>query len=163
VSGERRPAKRDGEIKVLVRNRKARHDYHIDEDFEAGMVLMGSEVKSLRDSRASITDAYGVVKNGEVFLENAQIEPYPQANAFNHEPFRTRKLLMNKLEIRRLRGKLEEKGYTLIPLEIYVKNGRIKVQLGLAKGKKQWDKREATRERDVRREMDQAAASARKR
>ena len=151
-------SKKPDAIKVLIRNRKARHDYTIDEDFEAGMVLMGSEVKSLRAAKATVVDAYGVIKNGELWLENAQIEPYPQANNFNHEPFRTRKLLMNKLEIRRIKGKVEEKGYTLIPLEIYVKRGRIKIQLGLARGKKHWDKRESKRERDVARDLERERA-----
>ncbi len=147
-----KPAKPDA-IKVLIRNRKARHDYHIDEDFEAGLVLMGSEVKSLRDAKATLIDAYGAVKNGELWLENCQIQPYPQANQFNHEPFRPRKMLVSKQELRRLESKLLAKGYTLIPLEIYVKKGIIKVQMGLARGKKDWDKRDSKREKDVERDM----------
>src|SRR5207253_9205902 len=106
----------------------------------------------------NLVDAYGAIKNGELWLENCQIEPYPQASINNHEPFRPRKLLMNKLEIRRLKGKVDEKGYTLIPLEVYLKKGKIKIQLGLARGKKHWDKRDSKREKDVARDLERERA-----
>ena len=128
--------------KVVARNRKARHEYEILETFEAGMALKGPEVKSLRDGRASFQDSYAMVERGEVWLHSLHISPYEQANRFNEDPLRVRKLLLNRHEIRRLVGKVEEKGLTLVPLEIYFLRGRAKVQIALARGKKLHDKRE---------------------
>jgi len=141
--------------KILCQNRKARHDYFIDEIYEAGIVLTGPEVKSLRESRASLKDTYARVKNGELFLYNMHITPYPFAHNLNLDPIRTRKLLMQKKEIKRLIGKTEEKGYSLIPLSIYLLRGIIKVELALAKGKRKYDKRHALREKEMKRELDQ--------
>jgi SsrA-binding protein len=137
-------------------NRKARHDYLIEETLEAGLVLAGSEVKALREGKANLKDSYGRLENGEVFLWNAHISPYGPASQFGHEPTRARKLLLHREEIRRLTGKIKERGLTLIPLRLYFKNGRAKVELALARGKKRYDKRAAIREREVRREMDRA-------
>lgn len=147
--------------KVLVRHRKARHDFDIEATWEAGIQLVGSEVKSLRESHASISEAFAEVRKGEVWLINAKIEPYPWANQFNHEPERPRKLLLHRQEIDRIISRLRDTGVTLIPLEIYVKNGKIKVELGLGRGKKQYEKREAKKEHEARREME--AAGSRKR
>ena len=149
-----RSTKADDERKPLVRNRKARHEYHFEELFEAGIALAGSEVKSLREGQASLTDAFGEVRGGELWLRGAQIAQYPFAHARNHEPRRDRKLLMHRQEIRRLDGKTREKGWTLVPTEIYVKRGRIKVELALARGKQAYDKREAVRRRDQARELE---------
>ena len=144
---------RDRDIAV---NRRARHDYHIEETFEAGIALLGSEVKALRQGKANLKDSYGRLEGNEVWLWNAHISPYGPASQFGHEPTRTRKLLLHRGEISRLNGKVKERGLTLIPLRLYFKNGRAKVELGLARGKKQYDKREAIKEREVRREMDRA-------
>jgi len=143
-------------IKVATENRKARHDYHIEETMEAGLVLTGTEVKSLRLGRANLRDSYAEIKNNEVFLVNSHISPYEQGNRFNHDPLRPRKLLLHRSEIRRLIGKVKERGYTLIPLKIYFKRGKAKVELALARGKKLYDKREDMLERDARREMERA-------
>jgi SsrA-binding protein len=139
--------------KVLTTNRKAYHDYHIDEAFEAGIALTGTEVKSLREGRANLRDGYGAVEGGEVFLLNCHISPYTPANRFNHEPLRRRKLLLHRAEIRRLIGKVQEKGLTLVPLSLYLKNGRVKVELALCRGKKQYDKREVVKRRTQEREI----------
>jgi SsrA-binding protein len=144
------------DVKSIARNRRARHDYHILETWEAGIVLAGTEVKSLREGKASIGDAYGVVRDGEVYLMNLHISPYERGGYSNHEPDRSRKLLLHKKEIRRLIGAVERQGLTLVPLEIYFKRGLAKVTLALAKGKKLHDKREAARERDAAREMARA-------
>jgi SsrA-binding protein len=141
--------------KIVCQNRKARHDYFIDEIYEAGIVLSGPEVKSLRESSASLKDTYARIKDGELFLYNMHITPYPFAHNLNLNPIRTRKLLMQKREIKRLIGKTEEKGYSLIPLSIYLLRGLIKVELALAKGKRKYDKRHALREREMKRELDQ--------
>lgn len=141
-------------IKIIAENRKARHDYHIEETFEAGIALTGTEVKSLRLGRANLGDSYAVVENGELFLYNMHISPYTHGNMFNHEPKRTRKLLMHKREIMRLLGQTQEKGYTLIPLKAYFRRGKAKIELGLAKGKKLYDKREAIARRDEKRRID---------
>lgn len=141
-------------IKIVSENRKARHDYHIHESFEAGIVLTGTEVKSLRAGRANLKDSYARIENGEIMLHNLHISPYEQGNRFNHEPLRTRKLLMHRYEINKLVGKTQEKGYTLIPLKLYFTRGKAKVQLGLATGKKNYDKRQDIVERDAKREMD---------
>jgi SsrA-binding protein len=147
--------KKKDERKVLLRNRKARHDYAIDETLEAGMVLVGSEVKSLREAAGSLVDAYGDVRRGELWLVGAQINPYPWANQFNHEPLRDRKLLAHRAEIKRLATKVREKGYTLVPLEIYLKDGKIKVELALARGRRQFEKRDRSRAEEAQREMDE--------
>ena len=142
--------------KVISTNRKAWHDYHIEESFEAGIVLTGTEVKSVRGARVNLKDSYGKVENGEIFLYNMHISPYEQGNRFNHDPLRIRKLLMHKIEISRLSGKIKEKGYALIPLKIYLNKGRVKIDLGLARGKKLYDKRHDIAERDSKREMERA-------
>lgn len=141
--------------KVVCRNRKASHDYFIEEVFEAGMVLLGPEVKSLRDGRANLVDSYARIKGGEVLLYNMHISPYPFTRHMNLDPVRTRKLLLNKREIKRLIGKTEEKGYSLVPLQVFFSGAWAKVDLGLAKGKRKVDKRHAIKERDMKREMDQ--------
>lgn len=143
-------------IKVITENRKARHDYHVEETFEAGIVLAGTEVKSLRAGKANLKDSFARVDHGEIFLFNAHISPYEQGNRFNHDPLRTRKLLMHAHEIRKLIGKVQEKGLTLVPLKMYFKNGKAKVQLALAKGKKLYDKRDDMAARDAKRDMEVA-------
>ena len=143
-------------IKLVARNRKAYFDFTIDDLFEAGLVLRGTEVKSLRLGKANIEDAYARFRDGEVFLLNAHISPYPHAAGENHEPTRPRKVLLHQRELKRLLGKLTEQGYTLIPLKLYFKDQYAKVELGLAKGKKKYDKREAIRRREEQREMDRA-------
>ncbi len=143
-------------VKVVASNRKARHDYHIEDTFEAGIVLTGSEIKSIRAGQVNLRDSFAIVRNGELWLMNTHIAPYHQASYTNHEPRRDRKLLMHRREINRLSGKLQEKGLTLIPLQIYLKNSRAKVELGLARGKKLYDKRESLRERDDRRQITRA-------
>ena len=147
------------EIQSIARNKRARHDYQILETWEAGIVLGGTEVKSLREGKANIGDAYGVVRDGEVYLLNLHISPYERGGYSNHEPERTRKLLLHKKEIRRLIGAVERQGLTLVPLDIYFKRGLAKVTLALAKGKKLHDKREAARERDAAREIARAGRS----
>jgi SsrA-binding protein len=140
--------------KLISSNRKARHDYHIDETFEAGIILTGTEVKSVRLTRVNLKDSYARVENSELFLYNMHISPYEQGNRFNHEPLRIRKLLMRKVEIGRLAGKVKEKGYTLVPLKIYLKQGLVKIELGLGRGKKSYDKRQTIAERESRRDME---------
>ena len=142
-----------GGEQVVCVNRQARHNYFIDETYEAGLMLLGSEVKSLRDGKANLVDSYARIQKGEAFLVNTHISPYAGANQFNHEPTRTRKLLLHAREIERLTGKTKERGLTLIPLKIYFKNGRAKVELGLARGKKQYDKRASIKERDAKRDL----------
>ena len=147
------------EIESIARNKRARYDYHLLETFEAGLVLQGTEVKSLREGKANISDAYGIVKDGEAFLLNLHISPYERGGYSNHEPARTRKLLLHRKEIRRLIGAVERQGLTLIPLELYFKNGVAKVALALGKGKKLHDKRDTERTRDAEREMARAVRS----
>ena len=144
------------EEKDICVNRRARHDYFIEETYEAGLVLQGSEVKSLRDGRANLSDSYARIIRGECILLNAHINPYSAANRYNHEPTRTRKLLLHKQEIRRLGGKVREKGLTLVPLRLYFKGGRAKVELGLARGKKLYDKRETLRKKAAQREVERS-------
>jgi len=141
--------------KIVCRNRKAAHEYFIDEVFEAGLALLGPEVKSLRDGRANLVDSYARVKGGELFLHNMHISPYPFAHHVEIDPTRTRKLLIHKREINRLIGKTEEKGYSLIPLRVYFTGGWAKVEIALAKGKRKVDKRHSIKEKDIKREMDQ--------
>ena len=145
------------ESSVIARNKRARHDYHIIDSWEAGIVLTGTEVKSLRNGKASLVDAYGIVRNGELFLLNLHIATYEQGNQFNHDPVRTRKLLLHRKEIRKLIGSVERQGLTLVPLELYFNpRGIAKVRLALAKGKKVHDKRDTERERDAQREIARA-------
>ena len=146
--------KQRDDIKVVSDNRKARHDYFIEENYEAGLVLTGTEVKSLRLGHANLRDGYATVENGELFLYNVHISPFEQGNRFNHEPLRRRKLLMHKQEIMRLVGRVRQKGYTLVPLQLYFKGGRAKIQIGLARGKKQYDKRQDIAEREAQRDME---------
>ena len=141
-------------IKIVAENRRARHDYHIHETFEAGVVLTGTEIKSLRGGRANLTDSYAKIENKELFLISAHINPYEQGNRFNPEPRRNRKLLMHKAEILRLLSKTREKGFTLIPLKIYLSHGMAKVELALASGKDLYDKRQSAAEHDAKREVD---------
>ncbi|GAA1817055.1 SsrA-binding protein SmpB [Planosporangium flavigriseum] len=142
--------------KVVASNKKARHDYAILDTYEAGIALTGTEVKSLRAGRASLVDAFGQVSNGEIFLHQMHIPEYAQGTWTNHEPRRTRKLLLNRLEISRLVGKLQESGLTLVPLSVYFSDGWAKVELGLARGKKSYDKRQDLAKRDANREIQRA-------
>lgn len=143
-------------IKIITDNRKARHEYHILETYEAGMVLQGTEVKSLRSGKANLQDAFARVENEEVFLHNMHISPYEQGNRFNHEPKRTRKLLLHKYEINKLIGKVREKGLTLVPLKVYFSRGKVKLELAVAQGKKLYDKRHDMAAKDAKREMEKA-------
>ncbi len=145
--------------KVVATNRKARHDYHIEDVFEAGIVLSGTEVKSLRAGRASLVDGYADIDNGEAWLENVHIPEYLQGTWNNHSTRRKRKLLLHKDEILKLQAKVKESGFTLIPLSLYFKDGRAKVELALAKGKKEYDKRQALKERQDKREADRAMST----
>jgi SsrA-binding protein len=146
-----------------ITNSKARRDYHILESFEAGIALRGTEVKSLRQGRANINDAFARIENGEVFLWNAHIDEFAQANRFNHEPKRSRKLLLKKSEIHRLFGKVAVKGHALVPLRIYFQKGFAKVELALAKGKAEYDKREDIKRKTAQREMERAISNAQRR
>ncbi len=141
-------------IKNIATNKKARHNYQIESEYEAGIVLVGTEVKSIREGRVSFQDAYADIKNGELFLRQLHISPYKFAHNSNHDSLRTRKLLLHRYEIKRLIGKIREKGYTLIPLKIYFKNSKIKVLIGLGKGKKLYDKRESIKKKDMKRDLD---------
>lgn len=143
-------------IKIIATNRKARHDYIIEDTIEAGLVLTGSEIKSIRAGQVNLRDGYAVIADGEAWLLNVHISAYKQASFQNHEPRRPRKLLLHRREINRLVGKLQEKGLTLVPLKIYLRHSRAKVELGLARGKKLHDKRQAMRERSDRRQMERA-------
>ncbi len=149
-------SKDDSNYKVVSDNRRARYNYEIGEVFEAGIVLTGSEVKSLRDGKANISDAYGIVRSGEIFIINLHISAYERASYNNHEPTRTRKLLLHKREIGRLIGAIERQGLTLIPLELYFKHGIAKLVIALGKGKKLHDKREDAKARDADREIARA-------
>ncbi len=140
----------------IAENRKARHNYFIEDTYEAGMVLLGTEVKSLRGGRANLKDSYARIVNGEVFVYQMHIGPYPFAYYNNHEPLRTRKLLLHKSEIKKLYGKVNEKGFSLIPLRLYFVNGKVKMTIALARGKRKYDKRHTIRQRDEKREMDRA-------
>ena len=145
--------------KIIARNKRARHDYQIIDTWEAGIVLTGTEVKSLREGKANLTDSYGILNDGEVFLLNLHISPYEQGNRFNHEPTRTRKLLMHRKEIRKLIGAVERQGLTLVPLEMYFKRGVAKVTVALGKGKKLHDKRADEKKREDQRDMARAVRS----
>ena len=151
------------ETSRIATNRKARHDYEILDTFEAGIALRGPEVKSLRQGKASLGEAFAIVKRGELWLIGCHISPYAQASRENSDPLRERKLLLHRVEIARLEGKVAERGFTLVPLSLYWKSGRAKVELALVRGKKTHDKREAIKERDERREIDRALSAGRKR
>jgi len=140
--------------KLICQNKKAWHNYFIDDKYEAGISLLGTEVKSLREGKANLGDSYGTIKNGEIFLVDTHISPYSHGNRSNPDPLRTRKLLLHKREIRRLIGKVQERGFTLIPLRLYFSDGKAKVELGLAKGKKLFDKRETLKQKTMEREME---------
>lgn len=148
--------KAPGGIKIVTKNRKAFHDYHLEDRFEAGIVLVGSEVKSLRDGRANLSDAYALIKEGELFLVGAHIAPYQPAGQMQHEPKRTRKLLMHRRELDKLAWKLREKGLTIVPTMLYFKGGRAKAEVALARGKRQYDKRAAIKKRESDREVSRA-------
>ena len=136
-----------------ILNKKANYDYNIEDTIEAGIVLVGTEIKSIREGSANLKDSYAIIRNNEIFLLNMHISPYKEGNQFNHEETRTRKLLLHKKEIRKLKIKIEMEGYTLVPLKVYFKDGRAKVLIGVARGKKNYDKRETIKKRDIEREM----------
>ena len=140
-------------IKWITKNKKARFDYEILSTYEAGLVLMGTEIKSIRQGRIQLKDGYARIQGNEAFLHDVYIAPYPNAGPFNHEPTRPRKLLLHKREIRRLFGKIQEKGLALIPLSVYLKNSKAKVELGIGRGKRKYEKREAIKRKDARREI----------
>ena len=143
-------------IKIITENRKARHNYFIEETYEAGMVLLGTEVKSLRLGRVNLKDSYARINKGEVFVHQIHIGSYPFAYYDNHDPLRKRKLLLHRYEIKKLYGKANEKGFSLIPLKIYFQNGKAKLTLALAKGKRKYDKRESIRRRDEQRDLERS-------
>jgi SsrA-binding protein len=143
-------------VKVVAVNRRATHDYFIDERIEAGLVLTGTEIKSIREGRINLREGYVRIIDGEAWLHNVHIAPYEQGNRYNHEPLRDRKLLLHRGQIDELWGKARQRGYTLIPLQLYLKHGRAKVELGLARGKRQYDKRESIARRDAQREIERS-------
>src|SRR3954462_5580694 len=149
-------AKHKEDVKVLLRNKRARHDYFVEWTVEAGVSLQGSEVKSLREAKAVMSDAYAMVKNGEAWLINMQVTEYPWANRWNHVPKRDRKLLLHRKELEKLETASAQQGYTILPLEVYLKQGKIKVLLGVCKGKKQYDKRQDQKRKDAQREVEAA-------
>jgi SsrA-binding protein len=149
-------AKAQAAIKIACENRKAKFDYHVEERFEAGLCLTGSEVKSLRQGKANLTNAYADIRNNEAWLLQAHVAPYEKGGYANHDPVRKRKLLLHRAEIDKLTGKIQAKGMTLVPLKMYFKNGRAKIEIGLAIGKKAHDKRATTKEREVNRELKRA-------
>ena len=149
---ERKPMTKD-HIKLIAENRKARHEYFIEDRYEAGLVLLGTEVKALRQGRANLKDSYARFRKGDLYVHQMHISPYPFAYYNNHEPLRTRKALMHSHELRQLIGKLNEKGYSLIPLRLYFRGSKVKVELALAKGKRQYDKRQTIRNREEQREL----------
>jgi len=144
----------DSHIKIICKNRKARFNFEIEDTLEAGIALVGSEVKSLRQGKANLSDSYAKIRGDELFLVDAHISAYDQAGSQNHEPLRERKLLLHRREIRKLVGKVAERGFSLIPLKLYFKNAKVKVELALAKGKRAFDKREAIKKKDQRRELE---------
>ena len=141
-------------MKLIAENRKARHDYFVEDTYEPGIVLVGCEVKSIRQGQVNLRDSFAIIKNGEVFAVGMHIAPYQMGSYFNHDPRRNRKLLLNKAEIRKLKAKVEQKGYTLVPLKIYFKDALVKVELGLCKGKETHDKRESIKRREEDRKID---------
>ncbi|EOL42192.1 SsrA-binding protein SmpB [Enterococcus phoeniculicola] len=148
-----------GEGKLIAQNKKARHDYAVLDTMEAGMVLQGTEIKSIRNSRINLKDGFVRVRNGEAFLYNVHISPYEQGNIFNHDPLRTRKLLLHKKQIARLVGETKNTGITIVPLKVYIRDGYAKVLIGIAKGKKQYDKREDLKRKDVDRQISRTLKS----
>lgn len=152
----RRQSCYDNTMKIVAQNRKAYHDYSIEETAEAGIQLLGTEVKSLRDGRANLKDSYVLIKDSEVFLFNCHISPYSHGNIMNHDPLRTRKLLLHRKEIDRIQAKAQQKSYTLIPTKIYFKGSFVKVEIGLAKGKREFEKRDSIKEREARRDIERA-------
>ncbi|RKD76582.1 SsrA-binding protein [Sinobaca qinghaiensis] len=147
------------EGRVLAQNKKARHDFFIEETYEAGLALKGTEIKAIREGRMNLKDSFGKIDGGELFLHNAHIGLYEHGNQFNHDPLRTRKLLLHRREINKLIGQSQQPGYSIVPLKVYIKRGKAKVLIGLAKGKKQYDKRETLKQKDAQREMDRAIRS----
>ena len=143
-------------VKIAAQNRKGRHDYYVEEKYEAGIELAGTEVKSVRAGTLNLKDSYCSVKEGELFVHGMHISPYEKGNIFNKDPVRPRRLLMHKREIRKLHALVKQDGYTLVPLSVYFKDSRVKVEVGLCKGKKNYDKRDAAAQRDAKREMDRA-------
>jgi len=143
-------------MKIIAQNRKAYHDYSIEESIEAGISLLGTEVKSVREGKINLKDSYVIIKEEEAFLLNCHISPYSHGNIMNHDPLRTRKLLLHKREIMKLMGKAAEKGYSLIPLKVYLKDSRVKVEIGLAKGKRFFEKRDSIKAREAKREIERA-------
>ena len=141
-------------IKIIAKNNKAHHEYFIEDRYEAGIELFGTEVKSIRAGTLNLKDAYCTVKDGELFVHGMHISPYEKGNIFNKDPVRTRKLLMHKREIRKLHALIKQDGYTLVPLSVYFKDSRVKLEVGLCKGKKNYDKRDAASQRDAKREID---------
>ena len=146
-------------IKIIAQNKKAYHDYFVDERYEAGVELFGTEVKSIRAGKVNVKEAYCDVKDGEVFVLGMHISPYEQGNIFNKDPMRPKKLLLHKREILKLFGLVSQKGYTLIPLQVYLKNSRVKIEIGLCRGKKLYDKREDMARNDAKRDMERAFRS----
>lgn len=148
-------------IKLIAKNKKARHDFFIEDTYEAGIALVGTEVKSIRMGKVNLRDSYAQVRDGEAFLNKMHISPYEKGNIFNRDPLRTRKLLLHKREIAKLMGLVTQKGYSLVPLSVYLKNGKVKVEIGVARGKKLYDKRQDQRERDAKRSIEQYEKSRR--
>lgn len=146
-------------IKPVAQNKKAYHDYFVEEAYECGLSLHGTEVKSIRAGRVNLKESYCMIRNGEIFAEGMHVSPYEQGNLFNHDPLRPKKLLMHKSEIRKLAGLVSRQGYTLVPLKVYLKDGRMKLELGLCKGKQLHDKRDSAAERDAKREIERAFSS----
>ncbi|MDP1416940.1 SsrA-binding protein SmpB [Peribacillus simplex] len=145
-----------GSGKQLAQNKKAYHDFFIEQTFEAGIVLKGTEIKAIRAARVNLKDAFAKIENGEIYLHNMHVSPYEQGNQFNHDPLRTRKLLLHKKEISKLIGATKETGYTIVPLKMYLKNGFAKVLIGLGKGKKQYDKRDDLKKKEAKRDIERA-------
>jgi len=148
--------KKDPAQKIVCQNKQARRNFFIEDTYEAGMVLVGTEVKSLREGRANLKDSYAAVKKGEIFLHEMHISPYSHGNRYNHEPLRTRKLLLHKQEIRKIYAKSRERGFTLVPLKVYFTKGKAKVEIGVGKGKRLYDKREDLKRREDKRDMERA-------
>ncbi|EAE2446113.1 SsrA-binding protein SmpB [Listeria monocytogenes] len=145
-----------GDGKLVAQNKKARHDYAIEETFEAGIVLQGTEIKSVRNARVNLKDSYARIDKGEIFLHNMHISPYEQGNRYNHDPLRTRKLLLHKKQISRLIGETKESGYSIVPLKMYIKGGYAKVLIGVARGKKKYDKRQDLKQKEAKRDIERA-------
>ena len=143
-------------VKIISENRKARHDYFLENSIECGIVLQGTEIKAMRCHSVNISDSYVIIRNGEAYILNMDIAPYDKGNIYNHDPKRTRKLLLHKNEILKLKSKIEAKGYTLIPTKVYLSAGKAKIEVALAKGKKDYDKRETVKERDSKRDIEKA-------